>query len=176
MLYDCWLQSVWTIHLVQQSAAVYQNSSGGPEKGRSTLNLCVSETLGCGCCSAGQWMATQQTRATHHAHNTSAFMSELSREHLTLSYRSATRMHKHTWGALLYNILMLHAYSVIKIEWFHRKVRRAESQSQEDILSPSHCHWWTSRVNPNIKRKYSTVTISRLAPESLSKLFGRNDT
>lgn len=73
---------------------------------------------------------------------------------------SVTRMHTHTRGALLYDILMLHVCRVLKTEWFHRKVRTAQSQREEDILSPSHCHWWTLLVNPNIKGKiqYSYYT------------------
>lgn len=100
ILYDRWLLSVWTIQHMQWPAAVYQNSSGGPEKGRSTLNLCVSETLGCGCCSTDQRMAARQTRATHHTHDTSALLSELSREHSALNYRRVSQEHTNIHGEL----------------------------------------------------------------------------
>lgn len=102
ILYNRWLQHVWNIQQVQQSAAEYLNSSGGPGKREvHTSTFVFQKLVGCGCCGADPWEATQQTHATHHTHNTSAFMRELGREHLALSYRSVTgRTNIHRSSAL----------------------------------------------------------------------------
>lgn len=66
---------------------------------------------------------------------------------------------------------MLSVCSVLKHYGFHRKVRIAQSQGKENILSPSHCHDELQCLSLTLRGKYRTVTIPRLAPESFSNSY-----